>query len=408
MRSLRKTKKIGRNDPCPCGSRKKYKKCCLGIRPNPSVTLKEPPLHLQAKIQQHFLERTRAEARRRAEYGEVRPEISAKFQGRQFVAVGKKLFHSDKWKFFPDFLASYVETTFGKEWGNAELAKPEAERHPFVRLRNDGLRYMNAQPTLPDGSRNAYPNGAFAAYLTLAYDLYVVDHNGRLDDALLERLKHPLQFQGARHELFAEATCLRAGFSIEREDERDRANRHAEFTAVHTKTGQKVSVEAKSRHRPGVLGFPGVAQPHEKLSLRFGELINDAIKKNPQHPLVVFIDTNLPMRAADRLLGRDPKAVELAPTRLMRGLLERIRKEHGGVDPYSMLIFTNHPHHFAAAEEHDPPMHLSCWMPQNPGARPEALIAIANASSLYSNIPQGFPEAPDQTQAGYPTHRGFR
>jgi preprotein translocase subunit SecA len=25
-----KKKKIGRNDPCPCGSGKKYKKCCLG------------------------------------------------------------------------------------------------------------------------------------------------------------------------------------------------------------------------------------------------------------------------------------------------------------------------------------------------------------------------------------------
>jgi len=22
--------KLGRNDPCPCGSGKKYKKCCLG------------------------------------------------------------------------------------------------------------------------------------------------------------------------------------------------------------------------------------------------------------------------------------------------------------------------------------------------------------------------------------------
>lgn len=27
----RKEKKIGRNDPCPCGSGKKYKKCCLRI-----------------------------------------------------------------------------------------------------------------------------------------------------------------------------------------------------------------------------------------------------------------------------------------------------------------------------------------------------------------------------------------
>ena len=25
----RATPKVGRNDPCPCGSGKKYKKCCL-------------------------------------------------------------------------------------------------------------------------------------------------------------------------------------------------------------------------------------------------------------------------------------------------------------------------------------------------------------------------------------------
>lgn len=27
-RTIVKDKKIGRNDPCPCGSGKKYKKCC--------------------------------------------------------------------------------------------------------------------------------------------------------------------------------------------------------------------------------------------------------------------------------------------------------------------------------------------------------------------------------------------
>ena len=26
--TVRKEKKVGRNDPCPCGSGKKYKKCC--------------------------------------------------------------------------------------------------------------------------------------------------------------------------------------------------------------------------------------------------------------------------------------------------------------------------------------------------------------------------------------------
>ena len=27
-KTVRKGKKVGRNDPCPCGSGKKYKKCC--------------------------------------------------------------------------------------------------------------------------------------------------------------------------------------------------------------------------------------------------------------------------------------------------------------------------------------------------------------------------------------------
>ncbi|MEJ2038630.1 MAG: type I methionyl aminopeptidase [Desulfosarcinaceae bacterium] len=29
--------KIGRNDPCPCGSGKKYKKCCLSVNPQPRI-----------------------------------------------------------------------------------------------------------------------------------------------------------------------------------------------------------------------------------------------------------------------------------------------------------------------------------------------------------------------------------
>jgi hypothetical protein len=81
--------------------------------------------------------------------------------------------------------------------------------------------------------------------------------------------------------VFAEPTCLRAGFTIERDDEHDPATRHAEFTATHKAIGEKFSIEAKSKHRPGVLGFAGIAQPDEKLSLAFGRLINDAAAKKP-------------------------------------------------------------------------------------------------------------------------------
>jgi len=30
---IRQGPKVGRNDPCPCGSGKKHKKCCLGAEP---------------------------------------------------------------------------------------------------------------------------------------------------------------------------------------------------------------------------------------------------------------------------------------------------------------------------------------------------------------------------------------
>ncbi len=38
---LRLEPKVGRNDPCPCGSGKKYKKCCLGKAPNTESSISE-------------------------------------------------------------------------------------------------------------------------------------------------------------------------------------------------------------------------------------------------------------------------------------------------------------------------------------------------------------------------------
>lgn len=37
--------KIQRNDPCPCGSGKKYKQCCLVTQPVIPPTIATPPLH---------------------------------------------------------------------------------------------------------------------------------------------------------------------------------------------------------------------------------------------------------------------------------------------------------------------------------------------------------------------------
>jgi hypothetical protein len=342
-----------------------------------------------------FAEHQKQEEDRVTQYGEIRPLISLEHKGYTFVAVGGRLYYSQSWKYFPDFLKDYVPAVFGSQWGEAELAKPEAQRHQVVQWRSQAIRFMNAQPPLADRRFAAVPNRIMAAYMAFAYDLYTVADNGRLDEVLLQRLKNRDQFQGARHELFAEATCLRAGYAIEREDERDPSRRHAEFTAKHRGTGQLISVEAKSKHRPGVLGRPGDPPAPEKFSLRFGGLLNDALRKQPSHPLVVFIETNLPTRAADRVYAFR-SLNPLVPSRIMDALLARVRKEHAGTEPYALLVFTNHPHHYGNPDEIDPRRHLVSIMPQHPQvgvAHPHAIAAIHQAANLYGNSPNELSKA---------------
>src|ERR1700686_2537258 len=269
-------KVTGRNERCPCGSGKKFKKCCMN-RTTPRIVNQPPPQEVVDHAAMAIQQKLAAQQAWTARYGHVRPCIATDFHGHKCVAAGNKLYYSERWKFVADFLLDYIPNVFGKAWGDGELAKPEQEQHPLVQCRVEAIRYMNAQTPQADGTYVATTNGVLESYMAFAFNLFAIEDNSRFDDLLLERLKNKEQFQGARHEVFVEATCLRAGFSIEHENERDRTHRHAEFTAKHKATGQLLSIEAKSKHRAGVLGQPGVPQPHEKLSLRFGQLLKDAI-----------------------------------------------------------------------------------------------------------------------------------
>lgn len=385
---------VARNERCPCGSKRKYRKCCMNKRGDPQPRT-GPPIEIIRAAVDDLRRHNLAEQQRLARYGNVKPEIAVKHMGHQFVAVGSRLFYSKGWTSFSDFLIGYVPEVFDKNWWAAEIAKPPAEGNQVVAWRESMRQHIRTQPPRPDGNYVVGHNAFTAAYLTFAYDLYVVEHNGRLDETLIARLKNRQQFQGARHELFAEATCLRAGFAIERENEKDRASKHAEFVATHVQSGLRFSVEAKSKHRAGVLGMPGVPQPHDKISLSFGQLINNALAKNPPHPLIVFIDTNLPSRAAGRLYAPRIEDGKEIPSRLLLGLLDRVAKEHGGRDPYAMLIFTNHPQHYAlpdAPNEVDPHKNMLAVSARHPApVWHPALFALYRASNLYGNIPNEFP-----------------
>lgn len=396
-----KAPKIGRNDRCPCGSGLKFKKCCLAQTKPPQPRMMaskdglswgEVPSELREKAAALFEEKNRKEQDRVRSFGHVRPQISTMAFGQRIIAVSGRLYSSDKWKFFSDFLRDYVVEILGVEWCKAEAAKPEEQRHPVIAWRAQAARYMNAQPAQPDGSRVGLLTGALAAFNCFAYDLYIVDDNGGIDEEWLQRLKNREMFQGARHELFAEATCYRAGFKVDHEDEKDRRTKHAEFTARHVLTGQVLSIEAKSRHRQGVLGVPGT--PETKPNFRLGTLINSAVAKQTKHPLVIFVDTNLPFKWAERILGRQGGNGFSRP---MVALLDRVKAQHNDTDPYSMIIFSNHPHHYAL-EQPNPEQHLLSVVPQPQTVHPLALRSLHSAAEHYGNVPNGF-----STEEGEPT-----
>jgi hypothetical protein len=379
--------KIGRNDPCPCRSGKKFKKCCLGAAESRGAEGTIPPpdvLHFAREMQRGGEE----EKTRTARFGKVRPEIAAEFAGRTFVAVGSKLHYSEpnrKWITFPDFLLDYMAHVFGKEWGDAELKKPFADRHPVVQWRCKVIENIRKSLSGLNQVGSFTTNNLMIALNSFAYDLYTVDHNGHLDDFLLARLKNITEFEGARHELCAEATCIRAGFAIEHENQKDTSTRHAEFLAIHRTTGQKIAVEAKRRHR----------QPGKKIDFKFERLINDAVKKNSAEPLAIFLDTNLPTTVGERFFGQAEGCLA-QPSKPMQNLLDRIKANYGGIDPYNLIIFTNHPHSLPTEDARAPvALAVSCIskIPRRHVDHEGALLELHEAARLYYNVPNELPQS---------------
>ena len=368
-----------RNNPCPCGSGKKLKKCCGAQSPGTLPTPFTPPPELAAQLA--------AERARRRRFGDVRPIIHSEWKGRKFVVVGSTLLWSDRWRTFPDFLSDYIRQVLGSDWGNTEIKKPLPDRHVIMQWYDALCRFQRSQTPGPNGTYDGVPDGRSMAYVTLAYDLYVLRDHHRLQDRSVRRLKHADQFQGARYELFVTATCIRAGFQIEFEDEGDTTQKHNEFIATHRPSGQQVVVEAKSRHRPGVMGRPGTLPEISELRVGVRHLLLEALEKPALVPRVVFIDLNYP--TARGTLQDQP---------WMREVLEMIKNcvdGENGKCPWNCLVMTNHSYHYGADGEVYPPEHALLHFsdnPARPACHPACLEALVTAVQQAGTIPNTFPD----------------
>jgi hypothetical protein len=280
--------KVGRNGRCPCGSGKKFKHC-HGV-----LDTHYPPRSLDLeRLRQNAAARERI---RQAQQGLGKPVVSAQWQEQQFVAVGSALHYSKSWKTFIDFLSDYLKTKIGGEWGNAEIAKPLAERHPLMQW-YEALCYLQRQHITTPGKPVKMPvTGTVACFYSVAYGLYLLDHNAELQARLLRRLKNHGTFQGAYYELQVASAFILAGFTLALEDETDPGQKHCEFNATSPITGKTYWVEAKMRAVAGELGrttADGTKSPNPLSSLI--KHLNLALAKPAERERMIFLDLNADM-----------------------------------------------------------------------------------------------------------------
>lgn len=312
---------MGRNDPCPCGSGKKFKRChgrtsSASIRPSSN--------EINAVLEVHKAK----ESRRQHQQGKGKPIISTEFAGHRVVAVGNRIHYSKRHKTFFDFLGDYIRDAIGAEWGNAELKKPPEERHQIIRWYVAFCTFQAENQTKPIGEIQSAPmNGLTSAYFGLAYNLYLLQHNAELQAHLISRLKKADQFYPAYYETYVAAWFALAGFDLKIENEKDSTRTHTEFIA--TKDARSYSVEAKARQA-------------EKENFDVGNQLWKALRKEATNPRMVFIDLNVgPDIDAEAFLAGVARSISSREPTL---------KVRGESAPPAYVFATNQPFHLCLDE----------------------------------------------------------
>ena len=360
--------KVGRNAPCPCGSGKKSKKCHLGKR------LVDPmSRELQAKAWALLDGKMAAERRRKRRFGDVRPIIHLEAWGKKLVAVGSRIyFHDDLNISFSDFLQQYLRGTLGADWWKEEASKPVIARHPIAQWQTHAEELARGQARDERGRCSIRVDGIVSAFMTLAYDLYVVRNNVRFQEDIIERLRRRDHFAGVRYELLVAAAFVRAGFSVEPEDEASK-KRHPEFTATHRATGFEVAVEAKARNR----------RQSDRTPTKAG--VDDLVDKAATQghggkPFMLFVDVAMPPESPTK-----PASWGAEVDQTVKNV---IKKRGGPPGPFDCLIFTSFTYQEGLPDGPDLAVPYVIWQPPTTRVPPPMLEAILTAVNQYARIPE--------------------
>jgi hypothetical protein len=188
---------------------------------------------------------------------------------------------------------------------------------------------------------SAPETGASRAYLELAYNLYLLQHNVELQTKLIIRLKHPDQFSGALSEIRVAGMFVRAGFDVCFEDENDASRSHYEYSVTRSATGKRFSVEVKTKHWTN---YPQDDSSGRELVRRHvGRLLRLALAKQADFDRIVWIELAMPSEGAEDGSITEPWWMKAAVEGIEE--TEQLLREHGKLVPPAIVIVSNHPHH---------------------------------------------------------------
>jgi len=372
--------KVGRNDPCPCGSGKKYKKCCMNKKINP-VPAEVIEYFQRIKAEQEYLK----QAGIHINY--VKPIM---FKGKKVFALGNKVYaNCPPSTTFHTFLIQILKETIGYDWFREQAKLSFGERH-FISICLEKLgEWIGKNEKTAERVNNevwgAKPDGYSKSLLSLAFDVCSLIHKQNLPHLLLERLKNRDQYQGARYEIAIAAIFARLDCDIQFTDENSKS-KHCEFIATHRATRSSLAVEVKSKHRSGVLHQIGFLSSLEKLlsGRMIRRLFNDALEQNPKDvPFAVFIDVNSPITPG----------IQMDNKPWVNDVKKLVNKKLGSVAPQeyplNAAFFTNFSYHYQTEKEaeHGEATGIVIPHPKFPPPNPDFFGYLQGALNHYGFVP---------------------
>ena len=292
---------------------------------------------------------------------------------------------------FHEFLVGVVKWALGCEWWDAQRNAVGKEQHivlswaaDWESFTSDHTDEEHADAGQPTFSTEA--PGSLWALVTFGYDLYCLLQTGNLPQSLIKRLRNRKQFQGARYEVAVAATMKRAGFDLVFLDDARITEKHSEFIGVDRHSPVRLAVEAKSRHRPGVMHTEGEFK-YDGDWKGIARLVRDALEKaSADLPLVVFVDVNLPFTP-----GSDPNEKPwFSDLRLAMDAAGS--PSPSNPDRFALLLTTCFSDHFAGVEDPAPPGEWGVVVPKysaTPLSDTAVRDRIIETVGRYGKIPAG-------------------